>query len=58
MANSDKRDNDPEILTTRKGERLMQVPGIDENGRRTTFYIILNHGDGENKAKREEVGRP
>lgn len=43
MANSDKRDNDPEILTTRKGERLMQVPGIDENGRRTTFYIILNH---------------
>ena len=43
MANSDKRDNDPEILTTRKGERLMEVPGIDENGRRTTFYIILNH---------------
>lgn len=43
MANNNKRDNDPEILTTRKGERLMSVPGIDVDGRKTTFYIILNH---------------
>lgn len=57
MANSEKR-NDPEILTTRKGEMLMQVPGIDENGKRTTFYIMLNH-DGpkavKRKAKQKEV---